>query len=193
MQKNSLGRLISCGPGLERPTVLLRDLAYPYGLAIAQDHKTLWLTQSWNHRLSRASLQGQAIGPALTVIGNLPGYPARLARAGRSGFWLSVFAVRTHLVEFVLREDDFREEMMQTIEPAIWVGPSLTSGEDCHEPMQFGWHQGARHREAVGAAAFLRLWSRASMRKATRWRACTAGSAAVITASPPRARRRRVW
>jgi hypothetical protein len=138
MQKNNLGRLISCGPGLERPTVLLRDLAYPYGLAIAQDQKTLWLTQSWNHCLSRASLQGLAIGPVLTVNGNLPGYPARLARAGASGFWLSFFAVRTHLVEFLLREDDYREEMMETIEPRYWVGPSLTSGEDCHEPMQWG-------------------------------------------------------
>jgi hypothetical protein len=73
-----------------------------------------------------------------TANGNLPGYPARLARASAGGFWLSFFAVRTHLIEFVLREDDYREEMMRTIEPRYWVGPSLASGEDCHEPMQWG-------------------------------------------------------
>jgi hypothetical protein len=138
MQKNCVGSLISCGPGLDRSAILLRGLAYPHGLAIGQDEKTLWFTESWSHRVSRAPLQGLAIGPVTTVNGNLPGYPARLARAVGGGFWLSFFAVRTHLMEFVLREDEFREEMMRTIEPRYWVGPSLASGEDCHEPMQWG-------------------------------------------------------
>jgi hypothetical protein len=46
--------------------------------------------------------------------------------------------VRTHLVEFVLREDDFRNEMMRTIPPKYWVAPALSSNDDCLEPMQFG-------------------------------------------------------
>ncbi|MEA2814041.1 MAG: hypothetical protein QOI93_1738, partial [Rhodospirillaceae bacterium] len=54
------------------------------------------------------------------------------------GFWLSFFAVRTHLVEFVLREDDFREEMMRTIDPSLWVAPALATSGHCLEPMQFG-------------------------------------------------------
>ena len=82
--------------------------------------------------------RGRQVGSVTTANGNLPGYPARLAKAAAGGFWLSFFAVRTHLIEFVLREDDYREEMMRTIEPRYWVGPSLTSGEDCHEPMQWG-------------------------------------------------------
>jgi Strictosidine synthase. len=138
LQKNRLGRLVSCGPGLDRPAVLLRDLAYPHGLAVARDEKTLWFTESWSHRVSHVPLQGQQVGSVTTANGNLPGYPARLARASAGGFWLSFFAVRTHLIEFVLREDDYREEMMRTIEPRYWVGPSLASGEDCHEPMQWG-------------------------------------------------------
>lgn len=138
LQKNRLGWLVGCGPGLDRPTVLRRDLAYPHGLAIARDEKTLWFTESWSHGVSHVPLQGQQVGSVTTANGNLPGYPARLAKAAAGGFWLSFFAVRTHLIEFVLREDDYREEMMRTIEPRYWVGPSLTSGEDCHEPMQWG-------------------------------------------------------
>jgi len=72
------------------------------------------------------------------VNSNLPGYPARLAKAKGGGFWLSFFAVRTHLVEFVLREDDFREEMMRTIDPSLWVAPALATSGHCLEPMQFG-------------------------------------------------------
>jgi hypothetical protein len=41
-------------------------------------------------------------------------------------------------VEFVLREDDFREEMMRTIPKQYWVAPALATGGDCLEPMQFG-------------------------------------------------------
>jgi sugar lactone lactonase YvrE len=138
MQKNRLGRLIACGPGLDKPAVLLRDLAYPHGLSVSADGSHLWITESWNHGLSAAPLQGRGIGEMAAVNPNLPGYPARLAKAAGGGFWLSLFALRTHLVEFVLREDDFREEMMRTIEPRHWVVPALSSGGDCLEPMQFG-------------------------------------------------------
>ena len=138
MQKNRAGRLVACGPGLDKPAVLLRDLAYPHGLAIAGDGKNLLMTESWSHRVSTAPLQGPGIGKMIAVNSNLPGYPARLAPAADGGFWLCFLALRTHLVEFVLREDDFREEMMRTIEPRHWVVPALASGGDCLEPMQFG-------------------------------------------------------
>ena len=72
------------------------------------------------------------------VIRNMPGYPSRLASAAGGGFWLSLFGVRTHLVEFVLREDDFRKEMMRTVPPAYWVAPVISSTRDCLEPMQLG-------------------------------------------------------
>jgi hypothetical protein len=138
IEKNRLGRLMSCGPAFEEPKVLLRSLQFPHGLAVSGDGKALWFTESWNHRLSRAPITGRTLGPAKAVIGNMPGYPGRLSRAAGRGFWLTLFAVRTHLVEFVLREDDFREEMMRTIPQDLWITPALITTNDCHEPMQFG-------------------------------------------------------
>ncbi|HML06692.1 MAG TPA: SMP-30/gluconolactonase/LRE family protein [Xanthobacteraceae bacterium] len=138
MERNSLGRIIACGPALQSAHVLLRGLAYPAGLAVAADGQ-LWFTESFAHRLSRAPVSGSALAAApQMMIRNLPGYPSRLGRSADGGFWLSLFAVRTHLVEFVLREDDFREEMMRTIPPAYWVAPALASGADCLEPLQLG-------------------------------------------------------
>jgi hypothetical protein len=138
MEKNSLGRIFSCGPTLDGAKVLLQGLQFPYGLALSGDAKTLWFTESWNHRLSRAPINGRTLGPAKVVIGNMPGYPARLTRSSSGRLWLSMFAVRTHLVEFVLREDEFREEMMRTITKDIWIGPALSTTGGCHEPMQLG-------------------------------------------------------
>jgi hypothetical protein len=138
MEKNHSGRLIACGAKLDGARVLLRDLHYPHGLALSPDGKTLWFTESWKHRLSRAPVDGRALGKVETVIGNMPGYPARLGRAAAGGFWLSLFAVRTHLVEFVLREDEYRRAMMREVPPPLWIGPALATTGDCHEPMQFG-------------------------------------------------------
>jgi sugar lactone lactonase YvrE len=138
MQKNRAGRIIVCGPGFESPKVLLRGLCYPHGLALSVDGRFLWLTESWSHRVSRAAVTGCNLGAVEPIIRNLPGYPARLARAAGGGFWLSIFALRTHLIEFVLREDDFRDEMMRTIAPQYWIAPALATGGDALEPMQSG-------------------------------------------------------
>src|SRR5262249_39609420 len=90
------------------------------------------------HSLSRATVSGRTLGKPQVVIGNMPGYPGRLSRSAAGGFWLSLFAVRTHLVEFLLREDEYCEEMMRTIPSELWLGPALSTSSDCHEPMQFG-------------------------------------------------------
>jgi hypothetical protein len=138
LQKNRAGRIIVCGPRFESPKVLFRGLCYPHGLTLSPDGRFLWLTESWSHSVSRAAVAGRDLGALEPVLRNLPGYPSRLGRAVRGGFWLSIFALRTHLVEFVLREDDFRDEMMRTIASQYWIAPALATSGDALEPMQSG-------------------------------------------------------
>ena len=138
MEKRANGRLIACSANLDHPQVLLRELSYPHGVSASADGKNLWLTESWAHRLSRFALTGSGLGAGEVVAGNMPGYPARLHPDGHGGMLLGIFARRTHLIEFVLKEDDFREEMMATMPPDYWVAPALAGGSDCLEPMQIG-------------------------------------------------------
>lgn len=138
MEKRSNGRLIVSSPALDNAQVLLHDLSYPYGVALAPDAKSLWFTESWAHRISRLRLGGDGAARPEVIAGNLAGYPARLRPDGKGGFYLAVFARRTHLIEFVLKEDDFREEMMTTVAPDYWIAPALAGGNDCLEPMQIG-------------------------------------------------------
>jgi sugar lactone lactonase YvrE len=138
MERNSLGRMISCGPALRNARVLARGLNYPGGVAVSMRGE-LWFTESFAHRLSRAAISSpDVVAEPRIVIRNMSGYPSRVSPSRDGGFWLSIFAVRTHLVEFVLREDDFREEMMRTIPPEYWVAPALATTGDCLEPMQTG-------------------------------------------------------
>jgi hypothetical protein len=136
MEKRHNGRLIMCGAALDGATTLLDGLHYPHGVAVASHQ--LWFTESWAHRLSRMPLPDNTIAQPRPVLRNLPGYPARLHADGHGGFYLGLFARRTHLVEFVLKEDDFRKEMIATMPEDYWVAPAYIGGSDCLEPMQIG-------------------------------------------------------
>jgi hypothetical protein len=116
-------------------TCLGRGLAWPNGILVERDHR-LVVSESWNHRLVR--LSGDGRGTAEPVLSKLPGYPARLAPASNGGAWLALFAPRNRLIEFVLREDDYRRDMMHEIERELWIAPALSSGVSFLEPLQCG-------------------------------------------------------
>lgn len=132
LEKGRTGRILSCDAASGRATTLASGLAYAFG-AFADNQGRVLASESWRHQVVR-------VGGATTTLAvqSVPGYPARMARAAGGGFWLSVFAARTQLVEFVLCENDYRREMMRTVDPRYWVAPALSSGEDFLEPLQGG-------------------------------------------------------
>lgn len=138
MERRHQGRLIACGAGLDDVRTLLKDLQYPYGIAVAPDGGQLWFSEGWAHRVSRMPPSHDGTAQPEIVLRNLPAYPARLKPDGRGGFYLGLFARRTHLIEFVLKEDDFRREMIATMPADYWIAPAYAGGGDCLEPMQIG-------------------------------------------------------
>lgn len=103
---------------------------YAFGVCAAGD--SILFSESWRHRVVAISPDGSL----LPVLDNLPVYPSRLSPASPDGFWLTAFAARTQLVEFVLRENAYRRRMMAEIDPEYWIAPKLKSGQSFLEPMQ---------------------------------------------------------
>lgn len=136
MERNSHGRLILAAADLSGARVIAENLAWPSGVVAAPDRAEIWVCEAWKHRIVAYPLQGGR-GPRI-VMPNLPGYPARLTAAPGGGFWLALFALRTQLVELVLEEDKYRREMMATIEPSLWIAPSLRATGGYLEPLQGG-------------------------------------------------------
>jgi sugar lactone lactonase YvrE len=124
------GRAIAI-PAAGEPGEIASGLEYAFGIAAAGNE--IWVSESWRHRVLSLTSNG---GKGRPVVDRLPGYPSRLTPAAGGGFWLSVFITRTQLVEFVLRERDYRTRMMKEIDPRYWVSPALTSGNTFLEPMQ---------------------------------------------------------
>ena len=116
-----------------RTECLAADLGYAAGCAMDHDGSVL-VSESWKHRLIRLR-KGKA--PEI-VVSSLPGYPSRIGHSGSGGFWVAVPAPLNQLVEFVLREDEFRRRMINEIETPHWIAPTLSPPDSFLNPMQQG-------------------------------------------------------
>lgn len=134
LERRVHGRVVIAAADLANPRTRLSGLAWPAGLLVRDT--MLWVSESWRHRVQALDIEGS--GAAQPLLPDLPGYPGRLAAAADGGAWLAVFALRTHLVEFVLRERAYREDMLATVDPQWWIAPSLRSTGHYLEPLQGG-------------------------------------------------------
>lgn len=111
-------------------------LAFPNGL-ICRNGEII-VSESWRHRLLRFTTTGADKYQQSEQLTDLPGYPGRMAPTASGGTWLTVFAPRSQLIEFVLREHGYRKKMLSELAPEYWIAPSLRSGLSFSEPMQGG-------------------------------------------------------
>lgn len=129
------GRLCASGPALDAVETVAAGLAWPAGVCAVPDG-TFVVAEAWRHRLLRVPAEPGS--PPEPVLENLPAYPGRLVPDGEGGYWLTCFALRTQLVEFVMRERRFLAEMMATVPEEYWIAPALRASDDPLEPLQMG-------------------------------------------------------
>jgi hypothetical protein len=132
MQRGATGSVWRIDLDSAAVTPIASGLAYPAGLAV--DDGGVVCAEAWRHRLVRLGAT-PARHPVLCA--DLPGYPGRLAPAP-GGWWLAVFAPRSQLVEFVLREPAYRARMLAEVPRPYWIAPKLRSGRSFYEPLQGG-------------------------------------------------------
>ncbi|TPM93656.1 hypothetical protein [Mesorhizobium sp. B2-1-3A] len=132
MQKNASGSVWRV-PVDGEAECLADGLAFPYGL-LAQADGSVIVSESWRNQLIRVA-KGQR---PVVELGDIAGYPARLSPAAGGGAWLAVFAPRSQLIEFVLREEDYRQSMMTEVPEHLWIAPSISAPLTFLEPLQGG-------------------------------------------------------
>ncbi len=132
MERNASGEVWRIDFADAAATRLAAGLAWPAGLAV-DGERSVVVAEAWRHRLVRL---GEGAPKPLYV--DLAGYPGRLSPAEGGGWWLAVFAPRSQLVEFVLREPAYRARMLAEVPEPYWIAPCLRSGRSFYEPLQGG-------------------------------------------------------
>ncbi|NMM46654.1 strictosidine synthase [Rhodospirillaceae bacterium KN72] len=133
MEKNASGWVGAASVETGDIFVLATDMAYPSGIVQLPDD-TVLVSEAWVSHLI-------VLGPGAKrtiVLDEIPGYPGHLSKSSGGGYWLSVFAPRNPLIEFVLREPGYRSAMMREVPQEFWVAPAYASGESFLEPLQGG-------------------------------------------------------
>lgn len=133
MTKTAAGSVWRVDLGAGSAVSIASGLAFPSGIIVSKDR--VFVSEAWRHRVLSMGVDGSRQQIAL---GSLPAYPGRIAPAAEGGFWLAMFAPRNPLVEFVLKEDEYRRRMIETIDPEYWIAPSLVTGRSFLEPIQGG-------------------------------------------------------
>jgi len=137
MQRSASGSIWRIDLESGESTQIAGNLAYPAGLIL--DGTSLIYSEAWKHRLVKIDALGT--GQSQILYGDMPGYPGRISRS-TSGYWLAVFAPRSQLVEFVLRETAYCKRMISEVPMAYWIAPKFRSGTSFYESLQGG---GVKH------------------------------------------------
>jgi len=135
MERKATGSVWRIDLASGKAACLAEGLAFPYGVIAAADGTGLTVSESWRHRLLRLPVGG---GTPVPILSKLPGYPARLAPASDGGAWLTLFAPRNRLIEFVLQEQEYRAAMIREVPRDYWIAPALSSSRSFLEPLQCG-------------------------------------------------------
>jgi hypothetical protein len=133
MQKGRSGSIWKRHPHSTEFKLIADKIAFPYGLYPTANGVVF--SESWAHRLVHVN---GIDGSRKTVLDHLPGYPARLSKAAAGGAWLSLFAPRNRLIEFILQESQYRRDMMTEVPREYWIAPALASSRSFLEPLQCG-------------------------------------------------------
>ncbi|MYB34448.1 MAG: hypothetical protein F4X92_04895 [Gammaproteobacteria bacterium] len=136
MQHGRSGSVWMCDFEMGEQLCIARDLGYPYGIVALSNSDDILVSECWQHRIIRFSLQGNRKPEA--VFSDIPGYPSRMMELGNSELMLCLYAPRNRLIEFVLREHEFRKQMIDTIDPEYWIAPTLKSEQNFLAPLQQG-------------------------------------------------------
>ncbi len=135
MAKGNSGRIVMFDLESGEARQVCSGLAYPTSLMLSAGGDRLYFTEAWGARISCVSPRPGS--RKFTVLRNLPAYPWRVTR-GDGCVLASFMSTRTQLVEFLLKDEDFREEMMRNVPRDYWIAPAFRPPSHIYEPIQGG-------------------------------------------------------
>lgn len=116
------GRVLAIAPGSTTAKVVVRDLCFANGVALADDESFLLINETYRYRIHKHWLTGEKAGTTEVLIDNLPGFPDNLSRSPRGTFWVAMFTVRKDLLD-AMHPMPFSKELLAKLPKPLWPKP----------------------------------------------------------------------
>lgn len=95
------GRLFKYDPTTQQLTLLLDNLAFANGVAVAADDSFVLVNESWKYQVTRLWLTGEKAGTSDIFIDRIPGTPDGISRGTDGTFWLAIHGPRSGLLSLI--------------------------------------------------------------------------------------------
>lgn len=103
------GRLLEYDPESETTRLLLDDLYFANGIAVAPDQSFVLVVETGAYRVRRYWLKGTRIGQNDVFIQNLPGFPDGISKGTNGIFWLTLVSPRDPKLDKLMKKPFYRK------------------------------------------------------------------------------------
>ena len=128
IEQSSTGRILEYDPAGKTTRVLARGLSFANGVALSQDEKTLFVSETGRYRVWKIAVGAdnldltQASPLASVLFDNLPGYPDNLMRGLDGKIWLGFAKPRSPTID-ALADKPFMRKLTLRLPRALWPVP----------------------------------------------------------------------
>lgn len=102
--------------------MLLKDLAFANGVAVAPDGSFVLVNETWRYRVIRYWLAGPKTGQSEILVDNLPGFPDGISTGSDGVFWIALASLRKPIVDYTSSRPWARRAVIRLPE---WVQPAV--------------------------------------------------------------------
>ncbi|MEZ5038338.1 MAG: SMP-30/gluconolactonase/LRE family protein [Saprospiraceae bacterium] len=115
------GRLLEYDPESKKTRLLLDDLYFANGIAVAPDQSFVLVVETGAYRVRRYWLKGTRIGQNDVFIQNLPGFPDGISKGTNGIFWLTLVSPRDPKLDKLMEKPFYRKiiaRLPDSLQPA---------------------------------------------------------------------------
>jgi sugar lactone lactonase YvrE len=144
LESRPTGRLIAYDPSTGSARVVLGELHFANGVAIAEDGASVFVVETFSYRITRVWVTGERAGTSEPFVENLPGFPDNIALGDDGTMWVALAAPRNALLDrlaphpwarkVVARLPDAIRPKPQRYGLVLGLGPDGTVRHNLHDP-----------------------------------------------------------
>lgn len=128
LEHSATGRVIEYDPASGQSRVVIKDLCFANGVALSQDEKSLFISETGDYRIWKLDLPAENVSArapgsaARVVLANLPGYPDNLMRGANGRIWIGLTKPRSAAIDRMAASPWLRKLTLR-LPRALWPVP----------------------------------------------------------------------